>query len=128
MTSCWNILTFQIGYCFMNSGQGLSSFCWNLLRIFIYKSKGNFWILKDKVWEDNYKTNNFVSQYFSFHLAKCNCKLLDWYVFLTVETFWDEWVSSPLNACISWLFFLSGFSFTAIHESQDCRGRGREFL
>ena len=26
-----------------------------------------------------------------------------------------------------WLF-LSGFSFTNIHESQDCRGRGRAFF
>ena len=25
-------------------------------------------------------------------------------------------------------FFLSGFYFTNIHESQDCRGRGRAFL
>ena len=25
------------------------------------------------------------------------------------------------------LFFLSGFSFTNIHLSQDCRGRGRAF-
>ena len=25
-------------------------------------------------------------------------------------------------------FFLSGFSFTTIHESEDCRGRGRTFL
>ena len=25
-------------------------------------------------------------------------------------------------------FFLSGFSFTNIHESQDCRGKGRAFL
>ena len=25
-------------------------------------------------------------------------------------------------------FFLSGFSFTTIRESQDCRGRGRAFL
>ena len=25
-------------------------------------------------------------------------------------------------------FFLSGFSFTNIHESQDCRGTGRVFL
>ena len=25
-------------------------------------------------------------------------------------------------------FFLSGFSFTNIHKSQDCRGRGRVFL
>ena len=25
-------------------------------------------------------------------------------------------------------FFLSGFSFTNIHESQDCRGRGSAFL
>ena len=25
-------------------------------------------------------------------------------------------------------FFLSGFSFTDIHESQDCRGRARAFL
>ena len=24
-------------------------------------------------------------------------------------------------------FFLCGFSFTTIHESQDCRGRGRVF-
>ena len=29
--------------------------------------------------------------------------------------------------CIRY-FFLSGFSFTNIHESQGCRGRGREFL
>ena len=28
----------------------------------------------------------------------------------------------------TWFFFLSGFSFTAIHESQDCRGRERVFL
>ena len=27
-----------------------------------------------------------------------------------------------------YLFFLSGFSFTNIHESQGCRGRGRAFL
>ena len=27
-----------------------------------------------------------------------------------------------------YFFFLSGFSFTNIHESQDCRGRGRAFL
>ena len=26
------------------------------------------------------------------------------------------------------LFFLSGFCFKTIHESQDCRGRGRAFL
>ena len=26
------------------------------------------------------------------------------------------------------LFFLSGFSFTTIHNSQDCKGRGRAFL
>ena len=26
-----------------------------------------------------------------------------------------------------YIFFLSGFSFTNIHESQDCRGRGRAF-
>ena len=26
------------------------------------------------------------------------------------------------------IFFISGFSFTNIHESQDCRGRGRAFL
>ena len=26
------------------------------------------------------------------------------------------------------IFFLSGFSFTNIHKSQDCRGRGRAFL
>ena len=25
-------------------------------------------------------------------------------------------------------FFLSGFCFTTIHESQDCRGKGRAFL
>ena len=25
-------------------------------------------------------------------------------------------------------FFLSGFSFMNIHESQDCKGRGRAFL
>ena len=25
-------------------------------------------------------------------------------------------------------FFLAGFSFTTVHESQDCRGRGRAFL
>ena len=25
-------------------------------------------------------------------------------------------------------FFLSRFSFTNIHESQDCRGRGKAFL
>ena len=26
------------------------------------------------------------------------------------------------------IFFLSGFSFTTIQKSQDCRGRGRAFL
>ena len=29
---------------------------------------------------------------------------------------------------ITTFFFLSGFSFTNIHKSQDCRGRGRAFL
>ena len=28
----------------------------------------------------------------------------------------------------AFFFFLSGFSFMNIHESQDCRGRGRAFL
>ena len=28
----------------------------------------------------------------------------------------------------NWQFFLSGFSFTKIHDSQDSRGRGRLFL
>ena len=27
-----------------------------------------------------------------------------------------------------YFFFLSGFSFTTIHESQNCKGRGRAFL
>ena len=30
--------------------------------------------------------------------------------------------------CCCCCFFLSGFSFTSIHDSQDCRGRGRAFL
>ena len=30
----------------------------------------------------------------------------------------------PLNS----VFFLSRFSFTNTHESQDCRGKGRAFL
>ena len=30
------------------------------------------------------------------------------------------------NSCC--YFFLSGFSFTTIRESQDCRGRGKAFL
>ena len=34
----------------------------------------------------------------------------------------------PLTLCFFGFFFLSGFSFTNIHESQDCWGRGREFL
>ena len=29
---------------------------------------------------------------------------------------------------ITFFFFLCGFSFTSIHESQDCRGKGREFI
>ena len=29
---------------------------------------------------------------------------------------------------VSYFFFLSGFSFTNIQESQDCRGRGRALL
>ena len=29
---------------------------------------------------------------------------------------------------LKFFFFLSGFSFTNIHESLDCRGRGRAFL
>ena len=34
----------------------------------------------------------------------------------------------PLNHPHNHLFFLSGFFFTAIWESQGCRGRGRAFL
>ena len=29
---------------------------------------------------------------------------------------------------VFFVFFLSGFSFTTIHKSQNCRGRGRVFL
>ena len=36
--------------------------------------------------------------------------------------------SSPLKNIDYADFFLSGFSFTNIHNSQDCRGRGRAFL
>ena len=32
------------------------------------------------------------------------------------------------NKKLNDFFFLCGFSFTNIHESQDCRGRGRVFL
>ena len=28
---------------------------------------------------------------------------------------------------VTFFFFLSGFSFTTIHESRDCKGKGREF-
>ena len=43
-------------------------------------------------------------------------------------------VSRKINAWLNLInnqldtFFLSAFSFTTIHESQDCRGRGRAFL
>ena len=45
----------------------------------------------------------------------------------------DFFVNSKLQWLllkIEWFkdFLLSRFSFTNIHESQDCRGRGREFL
>ena len=43
----------------------------------------------------------------------------------------DEEATVPLDDIqtgIMFLFFLSGFSFTNIHESQDCRGKGRAFL
>ena len=36
-----------------------------------------------------------------------------------------------VNGCqcqIFFFFFLLGFSFTTIHESQDCKGRERAFL
>ena len=33
-----------------------------------------------------------------------------------------------LSGFLFFFFFLSGFSITTIHESQDCRGRGRAFL
>ena len=41
-------------------------------------------------------------------------------------------VKAPLSKIILvgplLFFFSSGFSFLTIHESQDCRGRGRAFL
>ena len=43
----------------------------------------------------------------------------------------DEEATVPLDDIqtgIMFLFFLSGFSFTNIHELQDCRGKGRAFL
>ena len=43
----------------------------------------------------------------------------------------DEGATVPLDDIqtgIMFLFFLSGFSFTNIHESRDCRGKGRAFL
>ena len=41
-------------------------------------------------------------------------------------SFWKK----VLMMTFTWLifFFLSGFSFTNIHESQDCRGRGGHFF
>ena len=36
--------------------------------------------------------------------------------------------SQPALTITQLIFFLLGFSFTTIHESQDCRGRGRAFL
>ena len=33
-----------------------------------------------------------------------------------------------IGPLLCFCFFLSGFSFTTVHESQDCRGRGRAFL
>ena len=43
----------------------------------------------------------------------------------------DEEATVPLDDIqtgIMFLFCLSGFSFTNIPESQDCRGKGRAFL
>ena len=40
---------------------------------------------------------------------------------------WSE-IFAALGIASELFFFLSGFSFTNIHESLDCRGRGRAFL
>ena len=39
-----------------------------------------------------------------------------------------RFVSVQLGNVFFFFFFLSGFSFTNIHEPQDCRGRGRHFF
>ena len=43
------------------------------------------------------------------------------------EVFWKIHALGNLK-CNKGIFFLLGFSFTTIHESQDCRGKWRAFL
>ena len=45
-----------------------------------------------------------------------------------VESHFSKWLFSPKPAFFFLNFFLCGFSFTNIHQSQDCRGRGRAFF
>ena len=45
---------------------------------------------------------------------------------LSLDSFYKK--VNKFNDEFFFFFFLSGFSFTNIHESQDCRGRGRAFL
>ena len=41
---------------------------------------------------------------------------------------WDNIAQENYRSSRPEFFFLSGFSFTNIHESQDCRKKGRHFF
>ena len=58
------------------------------------------------------------------NVAKFTGKHLEWsHLLINLQVF-----AGNLRANVFLFFFLSGFSLTNIHESQDCRGTGRAFL
>ena len=84
----------------------------------------NYFDVGFKTWQANidiqpvfneYKAVTYMCQYFSKTEDQCSQAMKQ----ASKEAFENN---------IYIYFFLSGFSFTNIHESQDCRGRGRAFL
>ena len=113
-------------------------------RLYLYSFFAIFkaWIWKDDGW--------FLSV-FVFELSSVKSKLLFWKVplenILTYSpekgvqkgvilresinywmTFWYLSIFKDCCLAVTFFFFLSGFSFPTIHESQDCSWRGRAYF
>ena len=48
--------------------------------------------------------------------------------YICKEKFENKYLKDKKYSKVKDFFFLSGFSFTTIHEPQDCRERGMAFL
>ena len=66
----------------------------------------------------------------SLYIYKINIKnnILYYYTDTDFSLIFITDIGIDILRILMFFFFLYGFSITTIHESQDCRGRGRTFL